>query len=44
MNNKLSTTKVHNIKGTHTKPATVIPITARYDEICGGAGPSVTIC
>ena len=30
------------MKGAHAKPATVIPSTARYDEICGGAGPSVT--
>ena len=29
--------------GAHAKPATVIPSTARYDEICGGAGPSVTV-
>ena len=26
----------------HAKPATVIASTARYNEICGGAGPSVT--
>ena len=26
----------------HAKPAAVIASTARYDEICGGAGPSVT--
>ena len=31
------------MKGAHAKPATVIASTARYDEICGGAGPSVTI-
>ena len=36
------TIRVRNIKGAHAKPATVIPSTARYDEICGGAGPSVT--
>ena len=36
------TMRVRNIKGAHAKPATVIPRTARYDEICGGAGPSVT--
>ena len=37
------TISVRNMKGAHAKPATVIPSTARYDEICGGAGPSVTI-
>ena len=30
------------LKGAHAKPATVIASTARYDEICGGAGLSVT--
>ena len=31
------------LKGAHAKPATVIASTARYDEICGGAGLSVTV-
>ena len=36
------TMRMRNIKGAHAKPATVIPSTARYNKICGGAGPSVT--
>ena len=42
MNDELSTSKGAQYESAHAKPATVIASTARYDEICGGAGPSVT--
>ena len=42
MNDKLSTSKYTQYESAYAKPATVIASTARYDEICGGAGPSVT--
>ena len=43
MNDELSTSKCAQYESAHAKPATVIASTARYDEICGGAGPSVTL-